>query len=914
MRHSTENRKSHAFPLLRLTAPQFKMPIPVIGVLLLFPYTETALADCTPASPASGDTVVCNGNPSGFSTSGLGSLNVVIEQNTNLNGPFTASSMGALTVDHSGNAQSVAINDATSLVFDNRGTINGGLTVSGNGTYVVHNYANSHINSAFSFTGNSTNIITNDGTLNNGVTINGDGATNITNTTGAFFNNGIFVNGASQTFVENYGTIQSTIALGSGNDTIINYDPGQINGSVSQGAGDDLFDMRGGRVSATVNQDDGNDRFLLSGGEVTGSLMAGNGADYMLWTGGLIGGIDMGADNDVAVFQGLTDTQLKSIQINGGLGTDRLTWQNTKGSNPQRLINWELIELQNASELTMNSNLTLGDSGTATGTLTIDSSSYLRAGSGSWTISPAVGGSLTQVVNAGVIDLTNGSNSTSDSLTIVGNYQGNSGQLWLNTVLASDNAPSDKLVISNGTTTGSTGIVVTNVGGTGAQTQQNGILVVEAINGATTGEGTFNLARRASAGIYEYQLVQGGVTAGTENNWYLRNNFDGIDATNPDLPIWLLPGPDDGDDDDDGNGNTGGGSGGGSGGGTGGGSGGGTGGGSGGGTGGGSGGGDDGGSITLVRPEVPILGATPTVVRGLLRVALGTFHERHGEQSWFGDEANKHVIWGRMFGDQYRQNLSTFADQRYKGNQWGMQFGVPVYRAEHDDGQLDTLGLMAGYARGWGNMRARNIYGNNIEIGNIDVDAYSLGAYWTHTWENEAYIDAIVMHSWLSIDTESVADYSSSFHGKEWTASLEAGKKFAISEKWVIEPQAQIYWQYQNFDEANDPGGTIRYDNNDSWTGRVGARLQGNYTINERPFNPFVLANVWHQFKASDTIYFNNDRLRPSWEETSLELGAGFTTKVADNTSLYANASYEFNLGGERFRLLSGRIGARVSW
>lgn len=75
------------------------------------------------------------------------------------------------------------------------------------------------------------------------------------------------------------------------------------------------------------------------------------------------------------------------------------------------------------------------------------------------------------------------------------------------------------------------------------------------------------------------------------------------------------------------------------------------------------------------------------------------------------------------------------------------------------------------------------------------------------------------MHSWLGIGTESVADYSSSFHGKERTASLEAGKKFAISKKWVIEPQAQIYWQYQNFDKATDPGGTIRYDNNNSWTG-----------------------------------------------------------------------------------------------
>lgn len=898
MGSSIDNRTKRITPSPGSSAFRFKMPIPVIAFLLLFPYTETALADCTPAAPASGDTVVCNGNPNGYSTSGLGNLNVVIEQNTNLNGPFTASSMGALTVDHSGNMQSAVVTDVSSLVFDNHATINGGLTVSGNGTYVVHNYANSHINSAFSFTGNSTNIITNDGTLNNGVTINGDGASNILNTTGASFNNGFFVNGASQTYVQNYGTIQSTIALGSGNDTIINYDPGQINGSVSQGAGDDLLDMRGGRVSATVNQDDGNDRFLLSGGEVTGSLMAGTGADYMLWTGGLIGRIDMGSENDVAVFRGLTDTQLKSIQIDGGLGSDRLTWQNTRGSNPQRLVNWELIELQNASELTMNNNLTLGDSSTSTGALAIDSTSYLRAGSGTWTISPAVGGSLTQVVNAGVIDLTNGSGSTSDSLTIVGSYQGNSGQLWLNTVLASDNAPSDKLVILGGAATGSTGIVVTNVGGTGAQTKQNGILVVEAINGGTTGDNTFYLAKRASAGIYEYQLVHGGVTDGTSNNWYLRNNFEGIDATNPDLPDWLLPSPGDGDED----GNTGGGS-------SGGGSGGGTGGGPGGGT-----GGDDGGSVTLVRPEVPILGATPTVVRGLLRVALGTFHERHGEQSWFGDEANKHVIWGRMFGDQYRQNLSTFADQRFKGNQWGMQFGVPVYRAEHDDGQFDTLGLMAGYARGWGDMRARNIYGNNIEIGNIDVDAYSLGAYWIHTWEDEAYIDAIVMHSWLSIDTESVANYSSSFHGKEWTASLEAGKKFAISEKWVIEPQAQIYWQYQNFDKATDPGGTIRYDNNDSWTGRVGARLQGNYTFNERPFNPFVLANVWHQFKASDTIYFNNDKLRPSWEETSLELGAGFTTKVADNTSLYANASYEFNLGGERFRLLSGRMGARVSW
>ncbi|MCW8281720.1 MULTISPECIES: autotransporter family protein [Agrobacterium] len=877
-----------------------KLSLPLTALALTLPFSATALADCSPLLPSPGDTVVCNGNPAGFTTAGLGALNVQIEQGTNLNGPFTATAMGALAVNSSGNLQSVAITDANSLMFDNRGTINGGLVVNGSGNYTVHNFANSFINSAFSFTGNSVNIVTNDGTLNNGITVNGDGRTTVTNNAGASLNSGIFVTGASQTYVQNYGTIQSTIALGTGDDTIINYDPGQINGSVSQGFGEDVFDMRGGRVSATVNQDDGNDRFLLYGGEVTGSLGAGSGTDSMYWSGGLIGGIDMGTDDDTAYFAGLTDTNLRGIQIDGGFGNDVLTWSNTVGSNPGRLINWERIELTNGSQLTMNNNLTLGDTGTLAGGLVIDGSSYLRAGSGTWSISPAVSGNLAQVQNFGVIDLTSGSNSTSDSLSVIGNYRGFGGQLWINTVLASDDAPSDKLVISSGTTSGATGLVVTNVGGSGAETNQNGILVVEAINGGTTGAGTFNLARRVSAGVYEYQLVRGGVTAGTDNNWYLRNNFLGIDASNPDLPEWLLPGGGDenGEEADGGNGGSGGSGSGGSGGG-------------GGGAGSGSG---DGDSVTLIRPEVPILGATPTVVRGLLRVALGTFHERHGEQSWFSDEAGRDIVWTRFFGDHYRQDLSSFADQRYNGKHWGLQFGVPVYRAEHEDGQLDTVGLMAGYARGWGDMRARNIYNRVIEIGDIDVDSYNLGAYWTHTWEDESYVDAVLMHSWLNIDTKSVAGYSANFHGREWTASLETGKKFGVSENWVIEPQAQIYWQYQNFNDANDPGGRIAYDNNSSWTGRIGMRLEGAYTINERPFNPFLLANVWHQFKATDTIRFNETTLRPSWEETSLELGLGFTSKVSENTSVYANASYEFNLGGEDFRAFSGRVGARIVW
>ncbi len=81
----------------------------------------------------------------------------------------------------------------------------------------------------------------------------------------------------------------------------------------------------------------------------------------------------------------------------------------------------------------------------------------------------------------------------------VNTYTGAAGGIGLNTVLAGDNAPSDRLVIDTGTASGTTGLTITNAGGTGAITQRDGILVVDAVNGGTTAPGSFALARRAVA-------------------------------------------------------------------------------------------------------------------------------------------------------------------------------------------------------------------------------------------------------------------------------------------------------------------------------------------------------------------------------------------------------------------------------
>ena len=68
------------------------------------------------------------------------------------------------------------------------------------------------------------------------------------------------------------------------------------------------------------------------------------------------------------------------------------------------------------------------------------------------------------------------------------------GGITLNTFLGGDGSPSDQLIINGGSATGSTSLTIHNTTGPGAETTANGILVVNAIGGATTTPSAFTLA------------------------------------------------------------------------------------------------------------------------------------------------------------------------------------------------------------------------------------------------------------------------------------------------------------------------------------------------------------------------------------------------------------------------------------
>ncbi len=183
-----------------------------------------------------------------------------------------------------------------------------------------------------------------------------------------------------------------------------------------------------------------------------------------------------------------------------------------------------------------NTNATLNKNGTGILTLSADNSAFqgtwnvsagtLRAGCANTFTAPAthiVAGGAALSANGfdqSVRVLTNGGSVLTGSaasapgarLNVTTTYTGASGsQLRLNTTLGDSGSASDVLAAQN--TSGTTELFINNIGGAGAATTGNGILVVQ-VNG--TSSAIFTMTP-VIAGNYVYSLVKVG------NNWYLQS-------------------------------------------------------------------------------------------------------------------------------------------------------------------------------------------------------------------------------------------------------------------------------------------------------------------------------------------------------------------------------------------------------
>ncbi|RRY11656.1 autotransporter family protein [Brucella anthropi] len=724
-----------------------------------------------------------------------------------------------------------------------------------------------------------------------------------------------------------------------------NMSGGTIDRKLIAGLGNDTIIVSGGMIGGNISISSGTDSVTMTGGTVAGDVLLGFGNDQFSWNGGgiIYGKIDLGPDNDTAVLTNLTDANIgATAQLSGGEGSDVLTFNNVKTGKVSRIDSWETVNLTDDTRLVFDSALTLGDAGTGTGTLNVDATSTIYGGAAKGGVNPFASGQLANVFNAGRIDLTNGGTSTTDAFTIKGNYVGQNGLLFLDTVLASDGAPSDKLVIDTGVASGNTAIAVTNAGGAGAATNADGIMVVQALNGGSTSQNAFSLNGRAAAGAYEYFLFKGGVTANTTENWYLRSTLvrgseppastGGTsvspeepettapppaleqppatlpvdpdtetpvteDASAPDAPPPPVsaeaPNPPDNTTGQQQNvvlpfdgavppspGAT----------------------------------RVKGDVISLYRKEVPVYSALPPVAYHLALSTLGTFHERRGEQDLLKTAGYLPASWGRVFGQDIEMKWRGTVAPGLDGKLFGIQAGQDILGRETDGGHFDRFGLFFGYARATGDITGQALGWNDLAVGDLEVTGTSFGGYWTHIGPQGWYLDAILMGTWFGGDATSNEGQSIDLDGHGVTASLEGGYPLALSESWTLEPQAQLIWQHLSLDDQADHYSSIAFDTDDAWTGRIGFRLQGEQETSVGKLRPYLKANLWQNFSSDQTVRFATDPIVTDLKGTSLELGGGLTLDITEKASLFATADYTTNLGGERNRIWEGNLGLNIKW
>ncbi|AWC24725.1 Outer membrane protein IcsA autotransporter precursor [Aminobacter sp. MSH1] len=733
-------------------------------------------------------------------------------------------------------------------------------------------------------------------------------------------------------------------------DNLFDMSGGTIDKNLVTGFGNDTIILSGGTIGGNISVSGGTDSVTVTGGSVGGSVLLSVGADTFTWDGGgiIYGTVDLGGDNDTAMLSNLSNANIgATVAVNGGDGTDGLTFDNVSAAGIARFQNWEMIDATNDTELTFDGNLVLGDAGTGTGTLTVDATSTLFGGGQNASVLAVSG--LANVINAGRIDLTNGGGGTGDTFTINGNYQGNGGLLFLDAMLGSDGSASDKLVISGGTATGSTGIEIVNAGGAGGLTVADGILVVEAIGGATTG-GAFALASRVAAGAYEYMLFKGDA-AGAGQNWYLRSTMS---STSPEpapgpspiepnpqpapvdpetapppptsaLPPVLIPGE-----------------------------------------------GDpvtpptdptppvlpgdtppeappvppvtgeptpppptetpqlvlnpaesaplpnperlEGGAMPLFRGEVPTYAVISPLAHYLAMTTLGTFHERRGEQPEVQGAGQMPAAWGRVFGQSVDMSWTGTLTPSFDGTLFGMQAGLDIYGWETDSGHHDRIGLFVGHTRISGDVKSPTIAGPVADFGDINANGTSLGANWTHVGPGGWYLDAVLMGTWFGGDVTSSGGENLDVGGTGVTASLEGGYPIALTPEWTLEPQGQLVWQHLSLDDQADSFSTVSFNSDDVLTGRLGVRLQGLFQTEAATLKPYLKANIWHEFDGEGGISLGGDPIAVETGGTSVEFGGGVIAKLSEQTSMFATADYTTNIGGEKKRVFEGNVGLSVKW
>ncbi|EAB8340739.1 fibronectin-binding autotransporter adhesin ShdA [Salmonella enterica subsp. enterica serovar Abaetetuba] len=468
------------------------------------------------------------------------------------------------------------------------------------------------------------------------------------------------------------------------------------------------------------------------------------------------------------------------------------------------------------------------------------------------------------LINMGTLTSGSSSSTPGNTLYVDGDYIGNGGSLYLNTVLGDDDSATDKLVIT-GDASGTTDLYINGIGD-GAQTT-NGIEVVD-VGGVSTSD-AFVLKNEVNASLYTYRLYWNE----SDNDWYLASKAqsDDDDSGGDGTPS---------DDGDDGGNVT---------------------------------PSDDGGDVApQYRADIGAYMGNQWMARNL---QMQTLYDREGSQYRNADGS----VWARFkAGKAESEAVSGNIDMDSNYSQF--QLGGDIL-AWGNGQQSVTVGVMASYINADTDSTGNRGADGSQFTSSGNVDGYNLGVY--ATWFADAqthsgvYVDSWYQYGFYNNSVESGDAGSESYDSTANAVSLETGYRYDIAlnngNTVSLTPQAQVVWQNYSADSVKDNYGTrIDGQDGDSWTTRLGLRVDGKlYKGSRTVIQPFAEAN-WLHTSDDVSVSFDDATVKQDLPANRAELKVGLQADIDKQWSVRAQVAGQ--TGSNDFGDLNGSLNLRYNW
>lgn len=258
---------------------------------------------------------------------------------------------------------------------------------------------------------------------------------------------------------------------------------------------------------------------------------------------------------------------------------------------------------------------------------------------------------------------------------------------------------------------------------------------------------------------------------------------------------------------------------------------------------------------------------------------------------------------------RYTSDLSAL-EYGYGGDlgYYALEAGVLLQKIENVESAI-SFGVMGSYGK-------LSLQPLNVEQSQKSTfDKWTATVYGSLQHDTGFYVDGLLSYGFFKGDVlTTVRGKTATLKGNPLSVSLMSGRKVATGYEGVVfDPQAQVVYQYLQFNEARDIDHfNIEMDKLDQWVVRVGGRLMKTLAAPEKDRDVSFYGKIHfaHDFGKERSVRFK-DSFQLGAFGSSLEAGLGLNARLSQNLAFHGDLVYQHKLSKGGFSGISFSGGLR---